>query len=65
MVKWWLPWLLPVAIAVAVMVTVISTLAATVVFVAICFVGLPALRLRYLKAHPGNPELVHKPFWRF
>lgn len=65
MVKWWAPWLLPVALALAVVIAAISTAAAAVVFAGICFVGLTAMRVRYLKTHPPDPELVRKPFWRF
>jgi hypothetical protein len=46
------------------MITAVSTVAATVVFVAVCWVGLLALRARYVKAHPPDQELVYKPFWR-
>lgn len=65
MAKWWLPWLFPVALALTVMITAISVTAAAADFVALCLVGLAALRARHLKTHPPDPELVHKPFWRF
>jgi hypothetical protein len=65
---WLLPWVVPVAMAVAVMLTAASSIVADVVLVVIgvvCLAGLAALRVRYLEEHPPDPELVHKPFWKF
>jgi hypothetical protein len=65
---WLLPWVVPVAMAVAVMLTATSSIVAEVVLVVVvvvCLAGLAALRVRYLKEHPPDPELVHKPFWKF
>ena len=60
-----IPWLFPLTLAVTVMLSAISPIGAGVALVAVCFVGLPAVRKLYLKDHPPHPELVSKPFWQF
>ncbi|HWD84644.1 MAG TPA: hypothetical protein VG321_02755 [Solirubrobacteraceae bacterium] len=72
MPKWLLPWL-PAAVLVILVVigALIGSLGAgastagTVILAVAVAAGLINLRLRSLKRHPPNPELVHKPFWRF
>lgn len=72
MPKWLGPWVIPIALVVGVLGGVVASSAgiqadAIIYFLLIAvFVGLLArLRLRYLKEHPPDPELQHKPFWRF
>jgi hypothetical protein len=68
MPRWLLPWVVPLALAAAVVLAVISTTVAVialVVILLICLVGLAAMRVQHLKNHPPDPELVHKPFWKF
>lgn len=64
---WLLPWLVPLVVAVVVVLFAISNTVATIVIgviLVICLVGLAAMRVQYLKDHPPDPELVHKPFWK-
>jgi hypothetical protein len=68
MPRWLLPWVVPLALAAAVVLAVISTTVAVialVVILLICLGGLAAMRVQYLKNQPPDPELVHKPFWKF
>ena len=72
MPKWLAPWLLPIALLVAVGIGVlagsIGTSGSTVLWVLFWLVlagGPIRLRLQYLKKNPPDPELTHKPFWRF
>ena len=72
MPKWLAPWLVTVVLVLAVIVAVtlnsVGLNGATVIgamLVAIVIGGAIRARLRYLKEHPPNPELTHKPFWRF
>jgi hypothetical protein len=60
-----IPWLFPLAFAITVMLSAISPIGGAVALVAVCFVGLPAVRKQYLEDHPPEPELVSKPFWQF
>ena len=64
---WLLPWLVPLVVAVVVVLFAISGTVATIVIgviLAVCLVCLGAMRVQYLKDHPPDPELVHKPFWK-
>jgi hypothetical protein len=70
--KWLVPWLFPVFLLVAVLAGLAGNAAGirggTVLLSAlVILVGglLVWLRLRYLKENPPDPELQHKPFWRF
>lgn len=57
----------PLVVAVVVVLFAISNTVATIVIgviLVICLVGLAAMRVQYLKDHPPDPELVHKPFWK-
>ena len=68
MSRWLLPWVVPLALALAVVLAAASTtlaVIALVVVLVICLLGLAAMRVQYLKNHPPDPELVHKPFWKF
>lgn len=72
MPKWLVPWVIPLTVALlAIVGGLIGTLgdgasrAAAVIFVVAVAAGLIYLRLRDLRLHPRDPELVHKPFWRF
>ncbi|HWD64156.1 MAG TPA: hypothetical protein VG405_03205 [Solirubrobacteraceae bacterium] len=72
MPKWLGPWLFPIILVVAVLGGVAESGAGPVMFAVIWvllvggLVGLLVwLRLRQLKENPPNPELRHKPFWRF
>lgn len=70
--KWLVPWLLPVAMLAAVGIalglrssglsgsTVIS-----LILILVVAGGLIHLRLQHLKKNPPDPELTHRPFWRF
>jgi hypothetical protein len=60
----WAPWLLPVALVLGVASAALPSAVVAIALAAICVVSLVVARLRYLKAHPPNPELVHKPFWK-
>ncbi len=71
MPKWLVPWIIPMTVAVvAIAAALIGTLGVagstvwTVILVVVVAAGLIKLRLRDLKLHPPDPELVHKPFWR-
>ena len=68
MPRWLLPWVIPLAVAVAVGLAAISitfTAIALGMVVAIAVAVFAGMRLQYLKRHPPEPELVHKPFWKF
>jgi FtsH-binding integral membrane protein len=67
MPRWLIPWLVPVVVAVVVGLFAISNTVATIalsLLLVILLGGLVAMRLQYLKDHPPDPELVHKPFWK-
>lgn len=42
----------------------ISDLVAGAILIAILFGAIPYFRVQYLKSHPPDPELAHKPFWK-
>jgi hypothetical protein len=72
MAKWLVPWVVPaVLVAVVVIAALIGTLGVTGstvgtgLLVVVVAGGLIRLRLRDLKMHPPDPELVRKPFWKF
>jgi hypothetical protein len=72
MPKWLLPWLMPAALVTGVVIGALigtlggsASLVGMLIFVGAVVAGLVNLRLRYLKQHPSDPELVQRPFWRF
>jgi len=63
-----LPWLLPLVLVVVVVPFAISATGGAIALPAIFVIvlgGLAAMRVRYLKNQPPDPELVSKPFWKF
>ncbi|HET9720727.1 MAG TPA: hypothetical protein VFP55_11665 [Solirubrobacteraceae bacterium] len=69
---WLAPWIIPIALIIGVLGGVAASSTgvqggAIIYFLLIvAFVGvLVRVRLRHLKANPPDPELQHKPFWRF
>ncbi len=70
--KWLGPWLIPVAMVVGVAIALAADSAGleggAIIWLlfSIVVVGLLVRwRLSYLKQNPPDPELTHKPFWRF
>jgi hypothetical protein len=60
--------MVPLAVVVLVVLLATSSTVGTIAFLVIvvaCFSGLVGVRVQYLKNHPPDPELVHKPFWKF
>jgi hypothetical protein len=60
-----LPWVVPLVLVLAVVAFAIGGEIALLAVSVIVLAGLAAVRLRYLKDHPPDPELVSKPFWKF
>jgi hypothetical protein len=72
MPRWLTPWLLPLAMVAAIGIAEalgsVGLGGSTVVWLILFLAGAGALirlRLQYLKKHPPDPELTHRPFWRF
>lgn len=66
--KWLPPFVVPLFLLLVVLLAgatvAFGTLGSALIFM-ILAVALVAWRLRYLKSHPPDPELVAKPFWKF
>jgi hypothetical protein len=62
---WLLPWVVPFVLVLAVVAFALGGDIALLAVSVIVLVGLAAMRMRYLKDHPPDPELVSKPFWKF
>ncbi len=65
MPKWLPQFLMPLWLVLFVVLAVTLSTIGVALIVLILLVGLAVWRLRYLKRHPPDPQLVHKPFWKF
>lgn len=63
--KWLIPWLVPIGLAIAVILVVINVWVGAAFLLVVLCVGLPYLRIQYLKQHPPDPELKKKRFGGF